>query len=284
MAFLSTSASLSGSAPGKSLIDPRKPLWQYQQQPTGSLTNATKETEHAKQEKKKKREKKDGNVCQYGVDFNVNVLKDHHLPRKIDLNLLWHITEKNNKYPYWLYAFVNINSLGNMKSVAEWDIKQTIYINRWRYRHGTSSGDSSSIPRHGWVGRRHLRVRWHGRRCSSITSHGWVGWWRARVTRHGLARMPGVPHPLAVGLGHGSSWLWVQAIWLLVRGEATRGPSPRGLSVQRCVWKKCRHSCRDLTSLWFGKDWHWIICAQMVTDSFFHAKQKLLGDTFFGVD
>lgn len=100
MAFLSTSASLSGSAPGKSLIDPRKPLWQYQQTHCHILTKATRG-------QKRQNRGTNANVChsvKYGVEFSVNILQHHHLQRTIYLNLLWNITEKNNKYFYWLYA------------------------------------------------------------------------------------------------------------------------------------------------------------------------------------
>lgn len=61
-------------------------------------------------------------------------------------------------------------------------------------------------------------------------------------------------------------------------------PKPRGL--ERTEWCLEEKPPFLLGSDWpvVWKDWHCIMFAQMMTGFFFHAKQKLEGDTFFGSD
>lgn len=194
MAFLRTSASLSGSAPGKSLMDPLNPLY-----------------------------------------WNLNII-------------------------VWLFFYSC--SLGNqglwtqtINDIAVYVctvLEEIVYIDGWSYRHG-----ASSVGRHRWSLWGDIRVPWHGWRCCPVSSHGWVGRWCTGVSGHGLT---GVSHRWSLSLWHGSSWLWVHAIWLLVRvgriipirlrdGRV----QPRSLGQHERGWGEPAHDWRGLPVLWFGE-------------------------------
>lgn len=123
----------------------------------------------------------------------------------------------------------------------------SVYIDGWSYWHGASSV--------GWHGRSlwgDVGISWHGCRCPSVPSHGWVGRWCAGVSRHWLTR---VAHPWSLSLGHGSSWLWIQAMLVRERGTIPvrlKGArvQPWGLGDHEWGWCEPPHDWRGLRGLW----------------------------------
>ena len=143
-------------------------------------------------------------------------------------------------------------------------LQRPAYVDRRRHRHGSSS----SVGRHGRVGRRDFGVRGHLRGGSPVAGHGRVaGGRRPAVPGHGLA---GVALGGVLGLLlllHGPTWLRVQAIHLVRRGCTVgpvrrRVPHPGGLQEGGRVRRVTPHRRGDQVSLRLKEMEERIKCAQ----------------------